>query len=103
MNNPTVEVRVLSDLLVKLSASTEAVFPAPLHYRFLLRAKNLALNQNQNYETPLSLDQAAQQELIWWRDHLAAWNGKFHLKKPDNLVIETDSSNLGWDGSCNGV
>jgi hypothetical protein len=39
LNNPIVEVRVLSQLLGKLSASIQAVFPAPLHYRFLLRAK----------------------------------------------------------------
>ena len=103
LNNPTVEVRVLSRLLGKLSASIQAVFPAPLHYQSLLKAKNLALKQNQSYETLLSLDQVAIQELIWWRDHLSAWNGKSLLKKPDSLIIETDASNLGWGATCNGI
>jgi hypothetical protein len=89
--------------LGKLSASIQAVFPAPLHYQSLLKAKNLALKQNQSYETLLSLDQAAIQELIWWRDHLSAWNGKSLLKKPDSLIIETDASNLGWGATCNGI
>ena len=103
LDNPCVSGRVLSRLLGKLSASIQAVFPAPLHYRFLLRAKNLALKESQGYETLLTLDQAAQQELVWWRDHLTAWNGKSLLRKQEDLIIETDASNLGWGASCKGV
>ena len=49
------------------------------------------------------LNQAAQEELLWWRDHLAAWNGRSLLRPKDDLLIETDASNLGWGACCNGV
>jgi hypothetical protein len=51
----------------------------------------------------VTLDQAAQQELVWWRDQLASWNGKFLLRKQEDLIIETDASTLGWGASCKGV
>ena len=85
LNNPTVEVRFLSQLLGKLSAPIQGVFPAPLHYHFLIWAKKLALKQNNKYETG--------------RNDLTAWNGKSLLRMPDNLIMETDTSNLGW-GFC---
>lgn len=78
--------------------------PSPLHYRFLMRAKNVALKRTQSYdESTLSLDQGAQQELLWWRDHLAACNGRCLLGSKEDLVIATDASNLGWGASCNGI
>lgn len=103
INNPSVSIRTLSRLLGKLSSSMQAVFPAPLHYRFLLMAKTMALKKTQGYESILFLNQAAQEELLWWRDHLPAWNGRSLLRKKDDLLIETDASNLGWDACCNGL
>ncbi|XP_028412214.1 uncharacterized protein LOC114535038 [Dendronephthya gigantea] len=103
LNNPYVSVRTLSRLIGKLSASIQAVFPAPLHYQSLLRAKNVALRQSQSYEVMVSLNQAAQEELHWWKDHLAAWNGKSLLKRKEDLTIETDASNLGWGAACSGM
>ena len=55
----------------------------------------MALKKTQSYESILSLDPAAQQELLWWRDHLAAWNGRSLLKKKEDLV--------GWGVTCSGV
>lgn len=43
-----------------------------LHNHLLLRAKTVALRKSQSYEAILSLDQAAQQELVWWRYYLVA-------------------------------
>ena len=103
LNNPSVSIRTLSRLLGKLSSSIQAVFTAPLHYRFLLTAKTMALKKTQCYESTLLLNRAAQEELLWWRDHLAAWNGRSLLRKKDDLLIETDASNLGWGACCNGV
>ena len=103
MNNPSVSIRTLSWLLGKLSSSIQAVFPAPLYYRFLLMANTMALKRTQSYESTLSLNQAAQEELLWWRDHLAAWNGRSLLRKENDLLIETNASNLGWGACCNGV
>ena len=103
IDNPSVSIRALSRLVGKLSSSIQAVLPVPLHYRYLLRIKNVALKKRQSYLAMLCLDQAAQQELLWWRDHLAAWNGRSLLRKKEDLTIETDASNLGWGASCNGV
>ena len=69
----------------------------------LLMAKTMALKKTQSYESILFLNQAAQEELLWWRDHLAAWNGRSLLRKKDDLLIETDASNLGWGACCNRV
>ena len=94
---------ILSGGKLKLSSSIQVVFPAPLHYRFLLRAKNVALKKSHSYKSILPLDQAAQQEFLWLRDHLAAWNGRSLLRRKEDLVIETDASNLGCGASCNGI
>jgi len=45
INNPSVSIRTLSRLLGKPSSSIQAVFPAPLHYRFLQMAKTMALKK----------------------------------------------------------
>lgn len=95
LDNPIVSVRVLPRLVGKPSSSIQEVFPDPLHYRFLLRAKNVASKKTQSFESILSLDLASQQELLWWRDHLAAWNGRSLLKKNEDLV--------GWGATCSGV
>ena len=103
LHNPIVSVRVLPRLVGKPSSSIQAVFPDPLHYRFLLRAKNVALKETQSYESILSLDLADQQELLWWRDNLAAWNGKSLLNKKEDLLIKTDAKHLEWGATCCGV
>ena len=85
VNSRIVSVRNIARLLGKLSASIQAIFPAPLHYQYLLRAKNQALKEHQSYEAMVTLDEAAIEELQWWRDQLHAWNGKSLLKKPEDL------------------
>ena len=60
--------------------------PSPLHFRNLQRLKNQAMTAHQSYEAMISLDQAAREEVIWWRDHLQAWNGKALSK---NLSISS--------------
>ena len=88
-------VRDLARLLGKLSASIQAIFPAPLHYQYLMRAKNQAVKEHQSYEAMVTLDEAAIEEQQRWRDQLHAWNGKSLLKHPEDVTIETDASNLG--------
>ena len=85
-------IRELSKFLGLLTSSIQAIFPAPLHFRNLQRLKNQAMTAHQSYETMISLDQAAREEVIWWRDHLQAWNGKALFQKPVDLLIETDAS-----------
>ena len=51
----------------------------------------------------VTLDQAANEEILWWRDHLHAWNGRALFQDPVDLVIETDFSRKGWGAYCQGV
>ena len=70
--NQSITVRELARLPGKLSASIQAVFPAPLHYRYLQAVKKQSLAKQGSYEAPVIWSPAALEELKWWRDHLAA-------------------------------
>ena len=96
-------IRELSKFLGLLTFSIQAIFPAPLHFRNLQRLKNQAMAAHQSHEAMISLDQAAREEVIWWRDHLQAWNGKALFQKPVDLLIETDASRRGWGAYCQGI
>ena len=98
LNVGETSIRELSKFLGLLTSSIQAVFPAPLHYRHLQRLKNLSLNTLQSYDAIIPLDSLAKEELVWWRDHLQAWNGKALFQKSVDLVIETDASRKGWGG-----
>ena len=101
----TVSVRELSKFLGLLTSSIQAIFPAPppLHYRHLQRLKNTTLASQKTYNVMVTLDQAANEEILWWRDHLHAWNGRALFQDPVDLVIETDFSRKGWGAYCQGV
>ena len=92
-----------------VSTSGETVFfnpssiPSTPALQVSFDGQTMALKKTQCYESTLLLNRAAQEELLWWRDHLAAWNGRSLLRKKDDLLIETDASNLGWGACCNGV
>ena len=96
-------VRDIARLIGKLTASIQAIFPAPLHYRQLQSLKNTALQSGGNYNTKVSLNPACQEELQWWIAHLNAWNGRAILTPPPDLVIETDASQQGWGAICKEV
>ena len=73
----TVSVCELSKFLGLLTSSIQAIFPAPpLHYRHLQRLKNTTLASQKTYNAMVALDQAAHEEILWWKDHLHAWNGR---------------------------
>ena len=55
----------------KLTASIQAIFPAPLHYRHLQHLKHQALAQRKGYDATIALSIEAREEL-----HLNAWNGR---------------------------
>ncbi len=76
-----VSVRELSQLIGKLTALIQAIFPAPLHYRHLQHLKHRALAQHKGRATlvaspPECLERAG-------------------YPSPD-LIIETDASRAGW-------
>ena len=98
-----VSVRELSQLIGKLTASIQAIFPAPLHYRSLQHLKHQALAQQKGFDATIFLSSEAREELHWWSAHLDAWNGRALLHPAPDLVIETDASKKGWGAVCQGV
>ena len=98
-----VSVRDLSQLIGKLTASIQAIFPGPLHYRHLQHLKHQALAQRRSYDSTTPLSNEAKEELRWWLAHLNAWNGRALLHPPPDIVIETDASRTGWGAVCQGV
>ena len=99
----TVSVRELSKFLGLLTSSIQAIFHVPFHYRHLQRLKNTTLASQKTYNAMVALDQAAHEEILWWRDHLHAWNGRALFQDPVDLVIETDASRKGWGAYCQGI
>ena len=56
----------------------------------------------QCYTVSLHVSQPMKEELQWWSDHLAAWNGKTLIAHKPSLVIESDASRTGWGAVCQG-
>ena len=98
-----VTVRMMSGLIGKLTASIQAIFPAPLHYRHVQHLKNKALQTGGTYDSQIVLNQECYEELQWWLTQLDAWNGRVILTPPPSLVIETDASTQEWGAACNGA
>ena len=61
--NPVATVRQLAHLLGRLSSSIQAVFPAPLYYRYLQQAKIQVLRSGGHNESQVFLNQEAKEEL----------------------------------------
>ena len=103
LNLSEISVRELSKFLGLLTSSIQAIFPAPLHLRDLQSLKKKTMAFCQSYEALTQLDQASKEEILWWRDHLQAWNGRALFQKPVELIIETDASRKGWGTYCQGI
>ena len=90
----------MAQLLGMMVAAHPAVLPAPLHYRYLERARTQALRHSQDYESQLQVTQNVQKELTWWIREVAQYNGRsLHITQWD-LTIETDASTKVWGASC---
>ena len=98
-----VSVRDLSQLIGTFTASIQAIFLAPLHYRHLQHLKHQALAQGNGYDATIAWSHEAKEELRWWAAHLDAWNGRALLHPPPDIVLETDASKTGWGAVCQGV
>eukprot|EP01102_Stenamoeba_stenopodia_P007288 TRINITY_DN203_c0_g1_i1.p1 TRINITY_DN203_c0_g1~~TRINITY_DN203_c0_g1_i1.p1 ORF type:complete len:627 (+),score=30.83 TRINITY_DN203_c0_g1_i1:642-2522(+) len=73
---------------------TRAVIPARMYLRDVYRC----LGRNGQRDCLISLSSAALENLRWWRDHLADWNGKTLLPLPIDRTLTTDASEFGWGG-----
>ena len=96
----SISVRDLSRIIGRMTASMQAIFPAPLHYRILQMTRTRYLIQGQSYETMLILPQSAREELIWWINNISLCNGKTLVTPAPDLVISTDASKMGWGAVC---
>ena len=103
LDQETISVRELSKFLGLLTSSIQAIFPAPIHYRHLRRLNNTTLSSHSSYEATVVLNALAKEEILWWRDHLHAWNGQALFQDQVDLIIETDASRKGWGAYCQGV
>ncbi len=92
-----VTARMVSRIIGKMSAMTQAIPPAPLFFRSLQRDLARGLEKgDQCYEAPCHLSQNSRKELEWWITHLERWNGKNIVVDQPNFVIESDASLKGW-------
>ena len=96
-------VRSLARLIGRMTATAQAILPAPLYYRSLQHLKNQVFRQAGSFETMLTLNEPAKQELHWWEKEVMSWNGKSLTIADSDIVIETDASLLGWGAHCRGV
>ena len=53
LQSQSVTVRQLSRLIGRMTATTQAILPTPLHYRNLQQLKNRAYQKSQSFETSL--------------------------------------------------
>ena len=99
-------VREIACFLGKATASSTAVWQAPLHYRALQRMVNSVipadqyhLDMTQKYCVRLSWTREAKADLCWWKS-FATVEAPIVPRTP-HIVINSDASTIGW-GACQG-
>src|SRR5690606_3115097 len=65
----TVQLRRLAAFIGKAIAMTVAVFPARLKTRGLIQIQNTALARKCSWTDPVTLTEAAKENLTWWKTH----------------------------------
>jgi len=90
-----VSARSLAQLIRRMTATTLAVCPAPLHYHSLKDLKHGALKKR-GYDAVMTIPQKARQDMHWWLKNLTAWNGHPARDSDSHLVFEMDGSKRVW-------
>ena len=94
----------VSSPTVSLSGETQCSNPSCSSSSTLLLQPSAGFtSSNQDYDTLLSLSQASQEELSWWKEQLPKWNGKPLRQSPAQVTISSDTSQLGWGAVCAGT
>ena len=86
-----------------LTATQQAVLPAPLYYRHLRLQLAQSLRQSASFDTVVTLNTGARQDLEWWTKHLSSWNDWSIKAPPPDTIMETDASMIGWGATCMGT
>ncbi|XP_056408500.1 uncharacterized protein LOC130311793 [Hyla sarda] len=100
LNKKLICLRSLARIVGLLSASIQAIFPAPLHYRALQRLKAQHLREGLSYSDQVTLNSDTEEELLWWLHHIQEWNGKAIFNFIPDHILESDASRLGWGARC---
>jgi hypothetical protein len=91
-------IRKLASLIGKIIATMNAIFPARLYSRALLRDKNLALKKK-GWNGSVTLSEDSLLQLDWWIKKLPDCNGKSLIPENPTAILYTDASNTGWGAS----
>ena len=99
-----VTARHLAQVIGKLHTASQAVLPVSLFYRSVQGDLQKVLSSNnQDYTASINLSLPAREELLWWQERLAQWNGKALVCQKETVVIRSDASLQGWGAVCNGT
>ncbi|CAG8679794.1 2612_t:CDS:2, partial [Dentiscutata heterogama] len=90
-----IHIRKLASIIGKLISTTNAVFPARLRSRALLRDKNITLKKYE-WDSMLTLSTESRAQITWWINELQKWNGIAILQQLPEITIYTDASHTGW-------
>ena len=74
--NNKITLRELTQLIGKLTSTVQAILPAKLQIRFLQQIQIKALRKSLAYESLITLDLQAMEELSWWMTNIKMYNGR---------------------------
>ena len=103
LNQNRATIREVAQVLGSLVAAFSAVEFGKLHYRNLEMAKSLALKQNLgNFDAQMQISHSMKKDLTWWVKNV---NNQYRIIDRGNpeVVIQTDSSHMGWAFVCEDV
>ena len=101
LQNRTVSLRELAQLLGFLESTRPAVWLAPLHFRHLQYCliQQLARNKG-SYDGLVCLQLLAKGELQWWISNIHQVNGSLIHPLSCEMTITSDASKLDWGAAC---
>jgi len=104
LSREVINIRELTQLLGRLTASAMAILPAPLQYQAMQRQQIWELSrQDKGFESKIKLSSETVEEIRWWIQNLHLNNGKCLLTGPPQAVITSDASIQGWGAACRGI
>lgn len=89
--------RALASIVGTLMSMALAIAPARIHTRSIYR--NIDVTQRQfRWNAPAVVSFEAQEELLWWNENLARYNGRCAIRPERIFVVTTDASKVGFGG-----
>ena len=90
--NNKITLRELTQLIGKLTSTIQAILPAKLQIRFLQQIQIKALRKSLAYESLITLDLQAKEELSWWMTNMKMYNGRPLSIVPPDIIIFSEAS-----------